>query len=182
MKHKAAPSQPENPGRRDALRRLAGAVITAYVVPEILFLSAARAGEGSSSASSPSAPTEPSSTSTPEPSSPSTSASGPEGQGDDDDFSDDNCNVQTGRNGNAISISRSDLSRSEEAIQAGFAKPLDQIWGPFSSNYSGKVVSVEFSGGGGNARYRFRSISARGRLETVVVSAQTGEILQIVGC
>lgn len=180
MKQKATPSQPENPGRREALRRLAGAVTAAYVVPEILFLSAARADNSSSSSSAPSASDSTSSSAT-IPSSPSTGSDEDEDNAAAD-YSDDSCNLREVGSGNTISISRSDLSRSQEAIRDGYAKPLDQIWGAFSSNYSGRVVGVAFTGGRRNARYHFRSISARGRLETVVVSAQTGEILRIVGC
>ncbi len=82
----------------------------------------------------------------------------------------------------SISISRSDLERSQDAIEAGYAKPLDQIWGEFISEYDGKVIGVEFLDRQSNPRYRFRAISRTGRLETVTISAQTGSILRIVGC
>lgn len=189
MKQKTPSTHPKNPGRRNALRRLGGAVFSAYVIPEIVFLSKARAGDDPSAPSASSAPSapDPSAPSTPAPSSPSPSAPSPETGGEnnarrEDDDNDDTCNPASGGNDHTISISRADLTRSEEAIKAGYAQPLDQIWGNFASNYDGKVVSVEFIGGRRNARYRFRSISASGRLETVVVSAQTGEILRIVGC
>lgn len=193
--------RPERPSRRAALRRLAGAVVSAYVVPEVLFLSAARA-EGSSS-SFPSAPTgsssEPSTPSTPSgasapsgsttPTSPSTSApSGSEsssssgGASDAEEAARETCSVPDSQGQNTISISRSDLVRSQEAVEAGAAKPLDEIWGNFISEYDGKVIGVEFLDRRNITRYRFRAISKTGRLETVTISAQTGAIERIVGC
>jgi hypothetical protein len=174
------------PSRRDALRRLAGAVVMAYVVPEVLFLSAAHADEGDES-SSPSAPA---------PSSPAPSG-GSDDQDDDSDDDDDDetfagrdeddqaretCNLPRARGENTISISRSDMERAQEAVNAGYAKPLDQVWGQFISEYDGKVIGVEFLDRRRNPRYRFRAISNTGRLETVTISAQTGVIQHIVGC
>ncbi len=164
--------RPKSPSRRAALCRLAGAAMAGYVVPEVLFLSAARA-----SGSAPSAPTAPSA-STPSASAPSgaTSASSAE------ENARETCTVTSVQGTNTISISRSDLERSREAVAAGHAKPLDQIWGAFISAYDGKVIGVEFLNRRNNPRYRFRAISKLGRLETVTISAQTGLIIRIVGC
>ncbi len=178
----------KQPSRREAMRRLAGAVVMAYIVPEILFLGAARAGEDGDS-SSPSAP---------KPSSPSpSSGSDDDGDNDDDNHEDDGetavereeddqardtCNLPRAHGDNTISISRSDMVRAQEAVNAGYAKPLDQVWGQFKSDYDGKVIGVEFLDRRRNPRYRFRAISNSGRLETVTISAQTGIIQQIVGC
>ena len=74
------------------------------------------------------------------------------------------------------------MARSQEAVAAGYAKPLDQIWNEFISSYDGKVLGVEFLDRQRNPRYRFRAISRSGRLETVTISAQTGAIQRIVGC
>jgi len=198
VEHKTEANRPERPSRRDALRRLAGAVVAAYVVPEVLFLSEAKAGDGPSGAQ-----TDPSG---PDPIEPPDDGNdggedddgGPEdtgggGSDDDDngsgdrgdkseDSARDTCNIPGTQNANTISISRSDMQRSQEAIDAGYAKPLNQIWGNFISDYDGKVIGVEFLDRQNNPRYRFRAISKSGRLETVTISAQTGAIQQIVGC
>lgn len=193
MKHRTKTDQPENPGRRYALRRLAGAAISAYVVPEMVFLSAARAEDIESSAPSlvsapstvePSAPAP----SAPAPSAPTTTATTPSapspatGASSSAQSPSDSCHISGPSRSASLSISRSDLARSQEAIQAGYAQPLENIWGTFSRDYNGSVISIEFTGRRNNARYRFRAISALGRLETVTISAQTGEILRIVGC
>jgi len=179
VEHKTEHNRPKRPSRRNALRRLAGAVVAAYVVPEVLFLSEAKAGN-----STPSAPTVPSA---PSPSSTDTdddSGNGPSAPGPSDaaERARDTCNIPGSQSANTISISRSDMQRSQEAIDAGYAKPLNQIWGNFISDYDGKIIGVEFLGRQNNPRYRFRAISKTGRLETVTISAQTGAIQQIVGC
>ena len=189
MKHNRKTDQPENPGRRYALRRLAGAVVAAYVVPEILVLSEARAESSSASPVSPASTPEPSAPapdpSTPSPSTPSpssTTVSGAISSAEPSGSPSDACEISSAPNGNSISISRTDLARAQEAVEAGYAQPLDKIWGEFTTNYNGKVIGVEFTGRRRLPRYRFRAISPTGRLETVTISAQTGEILRIVGC
>jgi len=194
-------NQPEHLARRDALRRLAGAVLAAYVVPEVLFLSEANAGNSTPSSPDPQtpAPSKPA----PAPSSTNTNDDDHDDGDDDDDHDDgdgdnddshvigpsdaaeaarDTCNILGTQRANTISISRSDMQRSQEAIEAGYAQPLNQIWGNFISGYDGKVIGVEFLDRQNNTRYRFRAISKSGRLETVTISAQTGAIQQIVGC
>lgn len=169
--------RPKKPSRRAALRRLAGAAVAGYVVPEVLFLSAARAE--SSAASEPSAPEGPSTTFTPSAPAPSGTASSASSA---EEGARETCTVTNTQNSNTISISRRDLQRAQEAVEAGYAKPLDQIWGAFTSEYDGKVIGVEFLDRRNNPRYRFRAISKSGRLETVTISAQTGSIQRIVGC
>lgn len=175
--------RPKSPSRRAALRRLAGAVVAGYVVPEVLFLSAARA-----ESSGPTSPTAPSEPSAPAPSAPVPSGSAPSGSGPVSSASSaeegarETCSVSGSQGSNTISISRGDLQRSQEAIAAGHAQPLEQIWARFRSEYDGNIIGVEFLNRRSNARYRFRAISKAGRLETVTISAQTGAILRIVGC
>ncbi|HIP24600.1 MAG TPA: hypothetical protein EYG79_13565 [Rhodobacteraceae bacterium] len=169
--------RPKKPSRRAALRRLAGAAVAGYVVPEVLFLSAARAE--SSAASEPSAPPGPSTAFTPSAPAPSGTASSASSA---EEGARETCTVTNTQNSNTISISRRDLQRAQEAVEAGYAKPLDQIWGAFTSEYDGKVIGVEFLDRRNNPRYRFRAISKSGRLETVTISAQTGSIQRIVGC
>lgn len=177
---------PESPRRRAALRRMAGAVVAAYVVPEVMFLSAARAGNSAPSVpSSPSIPAPSSGTSivTPDPITPAPSSPAVEdGPSRAEEVARETCTLPETRGQNSISISRTDLARSQDAVDAGYAKPLDQIWNEFISSYDGKVLGVEFLDRQRNPRYRFRAISRSGRLETVTISAQTGAIQRIVGC
>ena len=92
------------------------------------------------------------------------------------------CSVHNAQGSDTINITRSDMARSQIAVEEGYAKPLDQIWGNFRSEYDGKIIGIEFLDRQSSARYRFRAISNSGRLETVTISAQTGSILRIVGC
>jgi len=146
--------------------------MAAYIVPEVLFLSEARGSSLPTAPTSPSGPLGPDAA----PSDTEASASSVE------EGARETCSVSGSQSSDTISISRSDLERSQEAVQAGYAKPLDQIWGEFISGYDGKVIGVEFLDRQSNPRYRFRAISRTGRLETVTISAQTGLIMRIVGC
>lgn len=193
MKHSVNSNRPTSPARRKALRRLAGAAISAYVVPEVLFLSAANAesvsGVSSASSASPASMVSPGSgvsgpsivtpsgASSPEPSMPD-----PSGNAIEYDEESDACNLDGSPRSQGIRIARSDLNRSQDAIDAGYARPLEQIWSEFVGQYDGKVIGVEFTGRRANPRYKFRAISPSGRLETVVISAQTGDIIRISGC
>lgn len=176
----------ENPARRNALKRLAGAMVPAYVAPQILFLSAAKA-ETISAVSGVSGSSGPSGVGMSGPSGP-LPTDAPEDDTvfvePDDDAADprETCNPDGRTGSEAIQITRSDMNRSREAIDAGYARPLEQIWAEFIDQYDGRIVGVEFTGRRKNPRYKFRAISQSGRLETVVISAQTGEILRITGC
>jgi hypothetical protein len=168
-----APNTLENPSRRAAMRRLGLAVAAAYIVPEVVMLSGARASTsssvsgGGSFVTPPTPPTAPSNVDTIEA----------------DVQVSDTCQKATAREANQpISISQSDFDRAQEAVDAGYAKPLQAIWPDFLSNYSGKVIGIEFTGFRWRPRYRFKAISASGHLETVIVSARTGLIEKIVGC
>jgi len=87
-----------------------------------------------------------------------------------------------GRAQTAVVERRVGAERAQEAVDAGFAKPLEAIWPKFSSDYSGKVIGIEFTGFRWRPRYRFKAISDLGHLETVIVSARTGLIEKVVGC
>ena len=188
MGHKPEDMQPENASRREVLRRLVGASVAAYVVPEVVLVSSARAGTSSPSSPVPSAPvpSTPDEVDTPVPSSPPEEAPVPDSEEETQIRSHEDarerCNTSPASDQGGISISRSDLRRSQDAIEAGYAKPLEQIWGTFTASYDGRVIGVEFIGRRKAPRYRFRAISASGRLETVTISAQTGAIEKIVGC
>ena len=165
-----------NPTRREALKRLGLAVTAAYVAPSVLLVSEARAA--TSGISDPSAPT---TTSPVTPPTPPTAPSNIE-QIEADVTETDTCRSRRSASPDAPFISASDFNRAQEAVDAGYAKPLDAIWSTFIEEYPGQVISIEFTGYRWRPRFRFKAISASGRLETVIVSARTGEIEKIVGC
>ncbi len=166
------PNTLKNPSRRAAMRRLGLAVATAYIVPEVVMLSGARAST-SSSVSGGSFITPPT---------PPTAPSNVDAIEADAQVS-DTCQKASASDANQpITISQSDFDRAQEAVEAGYAKPLEAIWPEFGSNYSGKVIGIEFTGFRWRPRYRFKAISANGHLETVIVSARTGLIEKIIGC
>ncbi len=181
MPHISGAENQQPPTRRTALRRLAGASVAAYMVPEFIFMGAARAGGSKPSGPTPLAPLP--EVETPEVESPKpVSVASERSEEERDDEAGESCATPSTRRLDHIRISRSDLSRAQDAIRAGSAQPLENIWGGFTSNYDGRVIGVEFIGQPNHTRYRFRAISATGRLETVTISAQTGSIEKIVGC
>ncbi len=167
------PDPPENPSRRAAMRRLGLAVTAAYIVPEVVMLSGARASTSSNASGGGSFATPPT------PPSPPSNIEDIEA----DIRETDTCQKATAREASQpVTISQSDFVRAQKSVEAGYAKPLEAIWPEFSSNYSGKVIGIEFTGFRWRPRYRFKAISAIGHLETVIVSARTGIIEKIVGC
>lgn len=170
-----SPNTIEYPARRAALRRLGLVAAAAYIVPEVLMLSEARAASSA---------TPPSSVSVATPPTPPTPPSNVDVDAvEADGGANDTCRKATaGDQNQSITISQSDFDRAQETVEAGYAKPLKAIWPQFSSNYSGKVIGIEFTGFRWRPRYRFKAISASGHLETVIVSARTGLIEKIIGC
>ncbi len=159
--------------RRAVLTRLGMATVGAYFVPELLLLSQARAA---SSASPPSEPT------VPTPPTPPTAPSNIE-EIERDVKKIDNCNRASSTNpSNEIVVRRRDYEKAAASVSAGYAKPLNQIWGDIARAYPGRIVGMQFTGFKWRPRYRLRAISPVGRLETVIVSARTGAIVRIVGC
>ena len=167
------PNTLENPSRRAAMRRLGMAVATAYIIPEIVMLSGARASTTSSVSGGGSFVTPPT---------PPTPPSNVDKIEADDKESDAYQKATARERNQTMTISQSDFDRAQEAVDAGFAKPLEAIWPKFSSDYSGKVIGIEFTGFRWRPRYRFKAISNLGHLETVIVSARTGLIEKVVGC
>lgn len=172
--------------RREALRRLGLGTVAAYVVPNVIMVSAARASTGGSSVSpasssgpAGSAGSDPSVATPPTPPSvPSNAASG-----ESDEAESDTCRSErAGAVPDSPTISTTDYLRAQEAVEAGYAKPLHQIWDGIQADYQGRFISIEFTGFRYRPRYRFRAVSPSGRLETVIVSARTGSIVRIVGC
>lgn len=166
-------NKPENPTRREALRRLGLSVAAAYIAPEVLIISEARASSGISESSSSSSATPPT---------PPTAPSNIDELEVDMQNSDFCRKTQIDGANQSVSFSESDYERAQVAVDAGYAKPLQAIWPEFISNYSGKVIGIEFTGFRWRPRYRFRAISVSGHLETVIVSARTGIIENIVVC
>ncbi|MCP5037400.1 MAG: PepSY domain-containing protein [Rhodobacteraceae bacterium] len=166
--------------RRQALARLGITPLALYVAPAVLTLSTAASA---SSATPPSDPSEPSVATPPTPPSPASSPSAPGDVVEADEASSDRCYQDAGASGNSqLSISQDDFERAQAAVDAGYAKPLSQIWQGILADYPGRIVSISFSGFRYRPRYRLKAVSSSGRLETVIVSARTGRIERIVGC
>ncbi|PHQ96060.1 MAG: hypothetical protein COB40_09320 [Marinosulfonomonas sp.] len=162
-----------NISRRKALARLGLMAATVYVAPSFLTLSSARA----SSSVSP-----PSGASIPTPPTPPTAPSNVD-ELEFDVVARDRCGTdEMDSSGGPVTIGQNDMKRAQEAVEAGYAKPLDQVWPGLMAAYSGRIIRVEFTGFRWRPRYRLRAISETGHLETVIVSARTGRIERIVGC
>lgn len=165
--------------RRDALRRMVLSVTAAYVTPEVIMLSAARAGSSVSVVSVPTAASVASVATPPTPPSPPESV---DQAVEVDEREGDSCKGSTSRNNSNPELDRGDSRNAQAAVAAGYAKPLEEIWPDFVANYSGTITDVEFTGFQYRPTYRIKAISPRGHLETVIVSARTGKIIRIVGC
>lgn len=163
-------SRGKNITRRQALARLGMVSVVAYVVPEMVMLSQARASSGASLPSVPTPPTPPTAPSNID-------------ELEYDKSAVDRCQG-SGASGRARppTFSRRDFERARASVQAGYAKPLTQIWGDIVNEYGGRILGIEFTGYRWRPRYRLRAISRTGRLETIIVSARTGLIVRIVGC
>jgi len=154
--------------RREALKRLGRYSVTAYVVPNVVLLSEARASGASGSGSQ----------SDPTPPSPPTAPSNIE-EIEADELLSDKCR---GDDAGGDSPEQTGMETARQAVEAGYARPLDSVLRRLSSQYDGRVVGVSFTGFRWRPRYRFRAVSVSGRLETVIVSARTGKIVRIEGC
>lgn len=180
--------QPDSPGRRAAMRRLGLAVVAAYVVPEVVLLSEARASGISppsvgSYATPPTPPTPPSEPSTVDEGNTGGSGSSSSSSGEAEQRPEDACQTSANELDNGqLTITESDFKRAQASVEAGYAKPLEAVWADFVKEYSGRVIGIEFTGYRYRPRYRMKAISPSGHLETVIVSARTGEILRIIGC
>lgn len=179
----------ESLSRRAALLRLGRYAATAYVVPNVVILSEARAsgsggsgggsgGGGSGSGGNSGPGSGASNHSSPTPPSPPTAPSNVE-EIEADEIQSDLCKGDY-RQGSAAA--RDSLERAQQAVDAGYARPLDSVLRRLGRQYNGRIVGVSFTGFRWRPRYRFRAVSASGRLETVIVSARTGKIVRIEGC
>lgn len=173
--------------RRQALRRLGLGVATAYIAPSLTKLSAAHAKSKPSEPSAPSEPTAPSKPTAPTAPTRPTQPSGPT-EGDEGTSSSPSgtrsasCRTRRVRDDGSFTIYRRDYDAAQAAVKSGYAQPLDSVWPRIAEQYRGRLIGIEFTGSGANAKYQFRAISASGRLETIVVQAATGIIETIVGC
>lgn len=173
--------------RRQALARIGLSPAAIYLAPTVLALSSAafaseasggdagdEGDEGASGASGASSPSAPSPSGPPSPSSTE----------EEDEKSTDRCHseVSATSGGGSLSISADDFQRAQVSVDAGYAKPLSLIWQDIVDQYPGHIISVSFTGYRYRPRYRLKAVSPSGRLETVIVSAKTGQIERIVGC
>jgi uncharacterized membrane protein YkoI len=164
--------------RRAALARLGLAVGAVYCSPILTQLSSAQAASAPSAASPASAPSAAS------PASPPSSPSGPGNNTSTDrdrqDQSTGGCSAPSGSEG--ITISRRDMTRANDAVARGDAKPLREIFGIVQRRHPGQMIRVRFTVTGDNRAYLIRMVTESGSVQTVTVDALSGATLGIGAC
>jgi uncharacterized membrane protein YkoI len=170
--------------RRAALARLGLAVGAVYCSPILTQLSSAQAASAPSAPSSPSAASPASAPSAASPASPPSSPSGPSNDTSTDrdrqDQSTGGCSAPSGSEG--ITISRRDMTRANDAVARGDAKPLREIFGIVQRRHPGQMIRVRFTVAGNNRAYLIRMVTETGSVQTVTVDALSGATLGIGAC
>jgi uncharacterized membrane protein YkoI len=170
--------------RRAALARLGLAVGAVYCSPILTQLSSAQAASAPSAPSSPSAASPASAPSAASPASPPSSPSGPSNNTSTDrdrqDQSAGGCSAPSGSEG--ITISRRDMTRANDAVARGDAKPLREIFGIVQRRHPGQMIRVRFTVAGNNRAYLIRMVTESGSVQTVTVDALSGATLGIGAC
>jgi uncharacterized membrane protein YkoI len=170
--------------RRAALARLGLAVGAVYCSPILTQWSSAQAASAPSAPSSPSAASPASAPSAASPASPPSSPSGPGNNSSTDrdrqDQSTGGCSAPSGSEG--ITISRRDMTRANDAVARGDAKPLREIFGIVQRRHPGQMIRVRFTVAGNNRAYLIRMVTETGSVQTVTVDALTGATLGIGAC
>jgi uncharacterized membrane protein YkoI len=170
--------------RRAALARLGLAVGAVYCSPILTQLSSAQAASAPSAPSSPSAASPASAPSASSPASPPSSPSGPSNDTSTDrdrqDQSTGGCSAPSGSEG--ITISRRDMTRANDAVARGDAKPLREIFGIVQRRHPGQMIRVRFTVAGNNRAYLIRMVTETGSVQTVTVDALSGATLGIGAC
>lgn len=170
--------------RRAALARLGLAVGAVYCSPILTQLSSAQAASAPSAPSSPSAASPASAPSAASPASPPSSPSGPGNNTSTDrdrqDQSTGGCSAPSGSEG--ITISRRDMTRANDAVARGDAKPLREIFGIVQRRHPGQMIRVRFTVAGNNRAYLIRMVTESGSVQTVTVDALSGATLGIGAC
>jgi uncharacterized membrane protein YkoI len=170
--------------RRAALARLGLAVSAVYCSPILTQLSSAQAASAPSAPSSPSAASPASAPSASSPASPPSSPSGPSNDTSTDrdrqDQSTGGCSAPSGSEG--ITISRRDMTRANDAVARGDAKPLREIFGIVQRRHPGQMIRVRFTVAGNNRAYLIRMVTETGSVQTVTVDALSGATLGIGAC
>jgi uncharacterized membrane protein YkoI len=170
--------------RRAALARLGLAVGAVYCSPILTQLSSAQAASAPSTPSSPSAASPASAPSAASPASPPSSPSGPGNNSSTDrdrqDQSAGGCSAPSGSEG--ITISRRDMTRANDAVARGDAKPLREIFGIVQRRHPGQMIRVRFTVAGNNRAYLIRMVTETGSVQTVTVDALSGATLGIGAC
>jgi uncharacterized membrane protein YkoI len=170
--------------RRAALARLGLAVGAVYCSPILTQLSSAQAASAPSASSSPSAASPASAPSAASPASPPSSPSGPGNNSSTDrdrqDQSAGGCSAPSGSEG--ITISRRDMTRANDAVARGDAKPLREIFGIVQRRHPGQMIRVRFTVAGNNRAYLIRMVTETGSVQTVTVDALSGATLGIGAC
>jgi uncharacterized membrane protein YkoI len=164
--------------RRAALARLGLAVGAVYCSPTLTQLSSAQAASAPSDASPPSPPSAASPASAP--SSPSGPGNNTSTDRDRQDQSTGGCSAPSGSEG--ITISRRDMTRANDAVARGDAKPLREIFEIVQRRHPGQMIRVRFTVTGDNRAYLIRMVTESGSVQTVTVDALSGATLGIGAC
>jgi uncharacterized membrane protein YkoI len=164
--------------RRAALTRLGLAVGAVYCSPILTQLSSAQAASAPSDASPPSPPSAASPASAP--SSPSGPGNNTSTDRDRQDQSTGGCSAPSGSEG--ITISRRDMTRANDAVARGDAKPLREIFGIVQRRHPGQMIRVRFTVAGDNRAYLIRIVTESGSVQTVTVDALSGATLGVGAC
>ena len=82
----------------------------------------------------------------------------------------------------APAVAQSDQQRAREAMQAGRARPLQDILQQVNRQVAGRVLNARLEEGDAGAWiYRLKLLDPQGNIVGVVVDARNGQILQVFG-
>jgi len=76
---------------------------------------------------------------------------------------------------------QSDQQRARAAVQAGQARPLQDILPQLRDSYPGRVLDADLDQAGGRWVYRIKLLTDDGKVLALVVDARSGEVLRVRG-
>lgn len=136
--------------RRKVLARISALALSAYLAPQVLTISKARASGGDG---------------------------GGDGGGDSSGGGDDGGGDNSGGGDDDNSGKDSESSRARDAVKNGRAASLGEVLRIIGKRYKGEIVRVRLTGSGQNLIYRIRMIDTQNRLLEIRVNAVSRRIL-----
>ncbi len=76
---------------------------------------------------------------------------------------------------------QNDQQRARAAVQAGQARPLQDILPQLRRGYPGRVLDAELDQAGGRWVYRIKLLTDDGKVLELIVDARSGEVLRVRG-